>query len=152
MTEPTYVIQIISNTIFLFLFSRTTAHRPLIQYASSSHKKHHVLLIYQAYAMYNSTNSIIIIHSRRNPAYLRIVPKSSYVFQHPVPAQAIAIVLDPEWGEFFIVALHAHFMPILVPRATNRALLSLHNMNREWTYTFLTDRATLIHWAKLPSY
>ena len=61
----------------------------------------------------------------------------------------IAIVLDPEWGEFFIVALHDHFMPILVPRATNRALLSLHNMNREWTYTFLTDRATLIRWTKL---
>ena len=88
-------------------------------------KKHHILLVYQAYAMYNSTNSIIIIHSRRNPAYPRIVPKSSYGFQHPVPAQAIAIVLDPEWGEFFIVALHDHFMPILVPRATNRTLLSL---------------------------
>ena len=28
----------------------------------------------------------------------------------------------------------------------------LHNMNQEWTYTFLADRATLIHWAKLPSY
>ena len=125
---------------------------PLLQYASSSHKNQQVLLVYQAYAMYNSTNSIIIIHSRRNPAYLRIVPKSSYVFQHRVPAQANAIVLDPEWDEYFIVALHDQFMPILVPRATNRALLSLHNMNREWTYTFLTDRATLIHWTKLSSY
>ena len=85
----------------IYLFIRTATHRQLLQYASSSHKKQHVLLVYQAYAMYNSTNSIIIIHSRRNPAYLRIVPKSSYVFQHRVPAQANRHRFRPGMGRVF---------------------------------------------------